>query len=141
VKNQLILSAPHDPLKILMDAVFGKDNFRNETVWCYKGPANVKNHFPRKHDRILFYGRSKKAIFYRDTVRIPYSESFMQRRKHTECESGITGGYSESRTDEEVKDKFGKGKLLKIFGLIFLLAGKYLKQNAPAIRRKNRLRF
>ena len=43
-------------LKLLMDAVFGKAQFRNEVVWCYTGPANVKKHFPRKHDLILFYG-------------------------------------------------------------------------------------
>ena len=26
-------------LKVLMDSIFGKDNFRNEIVWCYKGPG------------------------------------------------------------------------------------------------------
>ena len=42
-------------LKLLMDAVFGNQNFRNEIVWHYKRwPANQKN-FQRMHDTILFY--------------------------------------------------------------------------------------
>ncbi|MDR1810153.1 MAG: site-specific DNA-methyltransferase, partial [Prevotella sp.] len=26
--------------------LFGNNNFRNEIIWCYSGPANVKNRFP-----------------------------------------------------------------------------------------------
>lgn len=47
-------------LKILMDAIFGKTNFRNEIIWHYKRwPAKQKN-FQRMHDVILFY--SKKYL-------------------------------------------------------------------------------
>jgi len=61
-------------LRLLMDAVFGPENFRNEIVWCYTGPANVRSHFPRKHDTVLVYAISDTAIFNRDAVRIPYKE-------------------------------------------------------------------
>ena len=48
-------------LKLIMDAVFGKENFRNEIVWCYKGmPSNAKK-FQAKHDIILFYFKSDFA--------------------------------------------------------------------------------
>ena len=49
------LAASHY-LKLLMDAVFGINNLRNEIVWCYP-PKGMppKNGFPRKHDIILFY--------------------------------------------------------------------------------------
>ena len=30
-------------VKILMDEVFGEDNFLNEIIWCYTGPTNQKN--------------------------------------------------------------------------------------------------
>ena len=59
-------------LKIVMDSVFGKDNFRNEIVWCYRGPANVKKHFPRKHDIILFYSK-KNNLFNKESIRVPYT--------------------------------------------------------------------
>ena len=61
-------------LRQLLDAIFGKDNFRNEIAWCYTGPANVKRWFPRKHDTIFFYAKSENSKFYKDSVRIPYKE-------------------------------------------------------------------
>ena len=64
-------------LRSVMDEIFGKDNFRNEIVWCYTGPGNVTGHFPRKHDTILFYAKSKETTFNKDAVRIPYkADSF-----------------------------------------------------------------
>lgn len=42
-------------LKLLMDAIFKKENFRNEIIWHYqRWPAKQKN-FQRMHDVILFY--------------------------------------------------------------------------------------
>ena len=42
-------------LKLVMDAIFGRSNFRNEIVWRYRRwPAKQKN-FQRMHDTILFY--------------------------------------------------------------------------------------
>ena len=60
-------------LRILMDAVFGEQQFRNEIIWAYTGPSNTTRWFPRKHDAILFYAKSKQARFYRDAVRVPYT--------------------------------------------------------------------
>ena len=54
----------HAYVKTLMDAIFGRDNFLNEIVWCYKsGGASPKRHFSRKHDTILFYRRSLSYHF------------------------------------------------------------------------------
>ena len=50
-------------VKILMDEIFGEDNFRNEIVWCYTGPTSVKDAFGRKHDNIYLYGKSEEFIF------------------------------------------------------------------------------
>ena len=61
-------------LKALMDAVFGRKNFRNEIVWNYKYGGRSKKSFGRKHDVILFYVRSKSAPFYQDAVRVPHEE-------------------------------------------------------------------
>ena len=35
-------------LKIVLDAVFGEQNFRNEIVWCYAGGGIPKKDFPKK---------------------------------------------------------------------------------------------
>ncbi|MCY3836962.1 MAG: DNA methyltransferase [Anaerolineaceae bacterium] len=100
-------------LKIVLDMVFGRKNFRNEIVWCYTGPSNTKRWFPRKHDTIFFYTKSGKWTFNADDVRVPYSESFKLRRKYTEGTTGITAGYSEARTESEVEETYGKGKLIE----------------------------
>ena len=46
-----------------MDAIFGKQNFRNEIVWCYAGGGIPKYDYPRKHDIILRYSLSKEVKF------------------------------------------------------------------------------
>ena len=51
-------------LRMLMDAVFGKDNFRNEIVWDYSFRLmDLPNFFNRKHDTLLFYAKGKGATF------------------------------------------------------------------------------
>src|SRR5690606_38704442 len=48
-------------LKLLLDAVFGKENFRNEIVWCYRKWSVAQGQYPRNHDTILFYTRKEGA--------------------------------------------------------------------------------
>jgi adenine-specific DNA-methyltransferase len=51
-------------VKVMMDEIFGYENFVNEIVWYYPGGLkSVKNVFPRKHDTILFYSKSDKKFF------------------------------------------------------------------------------
>ena len=53
-------------IKALMDAIFGRRNFRNEIVWHYGKVANSNaNKFLRGHDLIFFYTKGKKATFTR----------------------------------------------------------------------------
>ena len=62
-------------LKLLMDAVFGKANFKNEIVWCYTTPSNAKRHYPKKHDIIFYYSKNKdRCAFNHDDplLRTPY---------------------------------------------------------------------
>ena len=51
-------------LKAVMDALWGKRNFRNEIVWFYKTGGVSKRYFSRKHDIILFYCKSGNYKFY-----------------------------------------------------------------------------
>ena len=51
-------------VKILMDEIFGEDNFRNEIVWHYynKMQGNV-NRFASNHDSIYWYSKSNEYSF------------------------------------------------------------------------------
>ncbi len=61
-------------LKLVMDAVFGKENFRNEIVWHYYNVASVtRKYFGHKHDIILWYSLSSSSIFHWDDMREDYS--------------------------------------------------------------------
>lgn len=50
-------------VKVLMDKIFGADNFINEIIWQYKSGGASKRHFGRKHDNILFYAKTKSYYF------------------------------------------------------------------------------
>lgn len=50
-------------VKILLDEIFGEDRFVNEIIWNYKSGGTGKRNFSRKHDTLLFYGKSKKYYF------------------------------------------------------------------------------
>ncbi len=50
-------------IKIIMDHIFGMDNFVNEIIWSYKSGGTSNRYFSRKHDSILFYSKTKEYIF------------------------------------------------------------------------------
>lgn len=60
-------------VKILMDDVFGKDNFVNNIIWHYGGPSPIKTAFARKYDIIYLYGKTLKRIFNPQYGNIPIS--------------------------------------------------------------------
>lgn len=62
-------------LKIVMDEIFGKENFRNEIVWCYTGPGRQTKDFPDKHDLLLRYSKANDYIFNQEVIRVPYKKS------------------------------------------------------------------
>lgn len=66
-------------LKMVMDEIFGVENFRNEIVWCYTGASNVRYDFPRKHDVIFRYSKGGEMTFNKDAIRIPYAPESIKR--------------------------------------------------------------
>ena len=53
-------------LKVLMDSLFGKENFRNEIGWIRSLPhGNVRQMFGRSRDSILFYVKTQNAKWNR----------------------------------------------------------------------------
>lgn len=55
-------------VKILMDEIFGEDNFRNEIIWCYLFGATGPGQFARKHDTLFFYSKEDSYVFNADKV-------------------------------------------------------------------------
>lgn len=50
--------------KVLMDEIFGENNFQNEIAWHYQTyQGQVKAYFPRKHDSIFFYSKTSQWNF------------------------------------------------------------------------------
>ncbi|CAA9539044.1 MAG: DNA modification methyltransferase [uncultured Thermomicrobiales bacterium] len=61
-------------VKILMDAIFGRENFLNEVIWAYDYGGRPRDRWPPKHDTILVYvkDRADYAFNYDEIERIPY---------------------------------------------------------------------
>ncbi|MBR1560502.1 MAG: hypothetical protein IJ646_09720 [Clostridia bacterium] len=60
---------PH--LRLLLDEIFGEENFLNEIIWVYQTGGRSTRHFSRKHDVILFYAKSDRYDFDLDAVKAP----------------------------------------------------------------------
>jgi site-specific DNA-methyltransferase (adenine-specific) len=69
-------------LKVVLDEIFGKDNFRNEIAWCYRGAGYPKNDFGRRHDIIFRYSKTQNYTFNLDAVREEYAPATKERFAH-----------------------------------------------------------
>ncbi len=88
--------------KILMDEIFGEENFKNNIVWCYTGPSGSDNFLPRKHDDILYYGNSTNS-----KINLPYIA-----HKSGVLNTGQVFGSMESKESFK-EDAEAKGKKLE----------------------------
>ncbi len=75
-------------LKILLDAVFGARNFRNEIVWRrYSSHGNVSRNLGRVHDVIFRYSKTKKFVW--NQLFRPLREEYVEKFFHkVEPETG-----------------------------------------------------
>ena len=64
-------------LKLLMDAVFGKENFKNEISWKRTSGHSDARRFGRVHDVILFYTRDRDAIW--NVTHQPFDAAYVAR--------------------------------------------------------------
>ena len=63
-------------VKVILDEIFGKDNFLNEIVWVYSGATSPRmNVYARRHDVIFWYKKSTDYIFNPDLIRQEYSKA------------------------------------------------------------------
>jgi DNA modification methylase len=50
-------------IRLLLNDIFGSENFRNEIIWWYLWGGRGKNQWNNKHDNVLFYTKSGKWTF------------------------------------------------------------------------------
>ncbi len=96
-------------LKLLMDAVFGPKNFRNEIVWQRTGAHSDAKRFARLTDTILFYSKTGSFVWTRP--RRGYDDKYV-RTHYTQ----IDGEGRVFRYDNLVKPKGSKGYFYTLLG-------------------------
>lgn len=89
-------------IRLVLDEVFGKDNFKNEIIWCYTGASQAKTKFIQKHETILVFEKNKNSIFNWTDVAIPYSEETIAR---TSRGAGDAGLYGENDAEQKHKNR------------------------------------
>jgi len=91
-------------VRLLLDDVFGEDNFVNEIIWHYRSGGRATRHFSRKHDTIFFY---RKGPRYRFNAMAASKPRGRERRNHLR-----------RQTDEQGRTFFSihtKGKLYRYY--------------------------
>ena len=89
-------------LRLLVDAVFGKDNFRNDIIWSYQRWTGATQTFQRMHDTIFFYAKSEGATFNQLTEAYSVKSQHRGRRHSTFDGSGkIQQVYTEDSSQQE----------------------------------------
>jgi site-specific DNA-methyltransferase (adenine-specific) len=69
-------------LKILLDFIFGKNNFRNEIIWRYSSGGASKKFYSKNHDNIYFYTKSNKYTFNSNDIKVERTEKSLERSKN-----------------------------------------------------------
>jgi DNA modification methylase len=77
-------------LKILLDAVFGAEQFQNEISWQRAGAKNDSLRYGRCHDVILFYTAGKKFIW--NSQYTPFDQASIDKN-YTHVEAGTGRRY------------------------------------------------
>ena len=87
-------------VKLLLDDIFGRSNFRNELVWHYPSMSRTDMNFPRKHDTIFRYSKTDTYIFNTDSefVREKYAEGTITRSNYAAGFNNDSAGYLKSDT-------------------------------------------
>ncbi len=64
-------------VRILLDEIFGQENFINDIAWCFGGGGNSRRHFHRKHDSILWYAVGSEYLY--NPQHRPYTSGTLER--------------------------------------------------------------
>jgi DNA modification methylase len=97
-------------LKMVMDEVFGYDNFRNEIIW--KRRTNtvkaISNKFSLNTDSIFFYSKTKDYKF--NIQYATYSEQYLSRFKHSDENGKYRWNVMATYSQERLQKLLAEGK-------------------------------
>jgi len=67
-------------IRIMLDEIFGEENFRNEIIWHYDYGARSKKTFGSKHDTIFWYSKSGEWTFNAKDILEPFKSKMTEWR-------------------------------------------------------------
>ena len=73
-------------IKVMMDGIFGHENFRNEIIWKRTSAHSGAKRFGPVHDTILFYTVSDKYTW--NTIYRPYDDSYVKSHFGNKIDGG-----------------------------------------------------
>lgn len=91
-------------LKVMLDGIFGPENFRNEIIWKRTSAHSSAKRYGPVHDAVLFYAKTAKCTW--NPLYQPYEEGYLDRYyRHDDgdgrlyfpadlCAAGIRNGSS-----------------------------------------------
>lgn len=97
-------------LRLIMDDIFGYDNYRNEISWLYNSQGKTKNSWNKKHDVILYYTKTENFVFNSDVVKDSITDLTYKRFKK---EIDKKGYYTSFKNGKEYKYYLEDGSLPK----------------------------
>jgi DNA modification methylase len=67
-------------IKLVLDEIFGQENFKNEIIWHYDIGARSKRQFGTKHDNIFWYSKSNNWKYNAEEVLEPFKSKMTEWR-------------------------------------------------------------
>lgn len=105
--------------KVLLDEIFGEQNFRNEIIWHYRTGNIAEKQFQRKHDVIFMYSKQAKYVFNPQEFKEYYVQIYGPDKKLS----------FEGANDAE--DQFGRYRMSQVddvwnISAVFTLGGEHI---------------
>jgi DNA modification methylase len=103
-------------MRLVLDEVFGKNNFINEIIWAYYGPGTDKaKEYTKKHDTIFYFAKNKGSHIFNDKlIRVAHSAKTKDNYKKGLAGSGFAAETINSREKESYSEDSNLNQLGKI---------------------------
>jgi adenine-specific DNA-methyltransferase len=101
-------------VKLILDEVFGKANFKNEVIWSYggRGAKAISGQLPRNHDLVFSFAKQPTGSFYlplfeRKKTKISEATAYFQDGNGRWYKTAPRGDY----TDESIERFRSEGRI------------------------------
>lgn len=106
-------------IKVVLDEVFGEQNFNNEIIWHYRTGNIAKKQFQRKHDTILFYSKTRNFVFNIQEFKEYYVQIYGPDKKIS------------FKSAKDFEDKYGRYRISQVddvwnISAVFTLGGEHI---------------